>query len=156
VIVEVGSWRGRSTRALADHCRGVVYAVDPWGGVYYQDDGSVHPIRTKAWPIFQVNLRDHLRSGRVRARQGFSADVLPVLAAELGATADLVFIDGDHRHDAVRADIAAARHLVRPGGILSGHDYGHDDWPGVQRAVDEVFDADRHLVNSIWWTEIAA
>lgn len=53
----------------------------------------------------------------------------------------LVFIDADHRYEAVKADIAAWWSKVSPGGILSGHDYrsprnGAGGW-GVQRAVDE-------------------
>src|SRR5260221_329255 len=32
VIVEIGSWYGRSPSALADHTPGVVYAVDDWLG----------------------------------------------------------------------------------------------------------------------------
>jgi predicted O-methyltransferase YrrM len=33
-IVEVGSYQGRSTRALADHCPGVVFCVDTCNGGY--------------------------------------------------------------------------------------------------------------------------
>src|SRR5258708_38660332 len=32
VIVEVGSYLGRSTRALGDHTTGIVYAIDDWYG----------------------------------------------------------------------------------------------------------------------------
>jgi hypothetical protein len=54
---------------------------------------------------------------------------------------DFVFIDADHTYDAVTADLAAWWPKVRPGGILSGHDYGGRKnrlgiW-GVKRAVDE-------------------
>jgi predicted O-methyltransferase YrrM len=32
VVLELGSWKGRSTKALALACPGVVYAVDHWQG----------------------------------------------------------------------------------------------------------------------------
>ena len=31
-VVEVGSWRGRSTSALLSGCKGPVFAVDTWKG----------------------------------------------------------------------------------------------------------------------------
>ncbi|MBV6459393.1 MAG: hypothetical protein HONBIEJF_02541 [Fimbriimonadaceae bacterium] len=38
---------------------------------------------------------------------------------------DLVFIDGDHRYEAVRADIHHYLPNIKPGGILAGRDYAH-------------------------------
>jgi cephalosporin hydroxylase len=37
---------------------------------------------------------------------------------------DLLFIDGDHRYEAVKADFEAYWRLVRPGGIIAFHDIG--------------------------------
>jgi len=54
---------------------------------------------------------------------------------------DWVYIDGDHSHDAVKADLIAWFPKIRIGGALAGDDY---DWldeagaPSVQRAVEEV------------------
>lgn len=53
---------------------------------------------------------------------------------------DLVFIDADHSYEGCRADIRAYWSKVKPGGIISGHDYANDDFsfgPMVKRAVDE-------------------
>jgi predicted O-methyltransferase YrrM len=49
---------------------------------------------------------------------------------------DCIFIDGDHSEKAVRADINAYFHKVKPGGILCGHDI---DEPGVAAAVAGSF-----------------
>ncbi|HAB16156.1 MAG TPA: class I SAM-dependent methyltransferase [Verrucomicrobiota bacterium] len=53
------------------------------------------------------------------------------------ANLDFVFIDGDHRYAAVRADIEAWLPKVKPGGWIGGHDY---DRPDVERAARECFD----------------
>ena len=70
---------------------------------------------------------------------------------------DLVFVDADHSARAVFADLEAWEPKVKPGGVLSGHDYGSHNHPGVKPAVDFFFalrskgpvqvDADK-----VWWT----
>lgn len=61
---------------------------------------------------------------------------------------DFVYIDADHRYEAVRQDLMLWYSKVRPGGIIAGHDYrdGTVDWEsglrsyyGVKQAVDEFF-----------------
>lgn len=139
----------------AAHAR-LIVEFGSWQGDYPTDAGGVHrTIRTDVFALFATNLGDHLETGRVvpiplpsdRARQR-------LLEACGPGGADLVFIDGDHRYETVLADIDLARALVRPGGIIAGHDYGHRDWPGVQRAVDEQFPALAGRVDSLWWVEV--
>jgi predicted O-methyltransferase YrrM len=157
-IVEIGSFHGRSARALADHCPGTVYAIDLWEG-YSNDDGSQAKWMAEAgggnWTriveTFQKNLSDHLATDRVIALRYPSADARAILRDDCHVSrADLVFIDGDHRYEACRQDIDLYRDLVRPGGILAGHDYSHKSWPGVKRAVDERLGKVNHC-DSIWW-----
>jgi hypothetical protein len=53
---------------------------------------------------------------------------------------DFVFIDADHSYEGCKADIDAWLPKLKLGGLLCGHDYGHEDaYPdfGVTRAVDE-------------------
>jgi predicted O-methyltransferase YrrM len=52
-------------------------------------------------------------------------------------TFDYVYIDGNHEHEAAKADIEAWWPKVRPAGILAGHDYDRKGYPGVIKAVDE-------------------
>jgi len=59
------------------------------------------------------------------------------------ASLDFVFIDAEHTYEAVKADIQAWLPGLRPGALLSGHDYSPPGerspkgWPGVVHAVDE-------------------
>jgi hypothetical protein len=63
-----------------------------------------------------------------------------------------VFIDADHSYEAVKADIAAWRTRVRPGGWITGHDYDPAKFPGVVAAVDEAF-PDRVLGDDFTWLQ---
>lgn len=58
--------------------------------------------------------------------------------AREGRRFDFVYIDADHSEEAVLRDIALARPLIKPGGLLAGHDYGRAFLPGVTRAVDQA------------------
>lgn len=137
-IVEIGCAWGRSTRALADHCDGVVYAVDRW----FPKNGIDRRLG------FLEHLADHITSGRVVPLHMTSQEGAAHLA---DLQADVIFIDASHAYENVRADIAAWRPCVRPGGLLCGHDYWPEAQPGVRQAVDEAFAGlfTRHA-DSIW------
>ena len=152
VIVEIGSFLGRSTRALGDHTAGVVYAIDFWnGGV--GDAGSFDLTWADVQREFTRHLEDLIERGTVMPLPHTAATALDDLRALGVRQADLVFIDGDHHYPAVCRDIRTARALLARGGILSGHDYGQPWLPDVKRAVDELVGAVQ-LCDSIWWTEV--
>lgn len=145
-IVEFGSYHGRSTRALGDNTKGVVFAVDPWNGDYFQENGAnMEVVNTYALPAFKNNLRDLIEKGIVVPRRGFSYNFKPPYPV------DMVFIDGDHRYETVIKDIKHALTISKPGALISGHDYGHPTWPGVEKATKELFD-NVSVVDTIWWT----
>ena len=150
VVVEVGCYQGRSTRALADHCPGVVYAIDPWDGPCLRENGTTAPNDWAVWDAFTANLRAHIDSGRVVPMRTSASTALATLF-QGHVAADLVFIDGDHRQMAVTADLEAAWPLVRSGGILAGHDYKNLTWPGVTQAVIARFGQAVQSVDMLWW-----
>ena len=75
---------------------------------------------------------------------------------------DLVFIDADHRYEAVKEDIIAWLPKIRKGGIISGHDYDYPRYRGVTEAVDELLtdfnlelDADGEVPTvKVWWKKV--
>ena len=147
-VAEVGSWAGRTAITLADACpRATVYCVDTWEGTPQsydmeewgqgvQDDPTGALAQEhgpeKLFATFCRNMGSRL------FRNVFPCRGPSVLwAASWPFAVDMVFLDGDHRYEAVKADIEAWRPHVRPGGIFCGHDF----WicPGVNRAVEEAF-----------------
>lgn len=56
---------------------------------------------------------------------------------------DLMFVDGSHSYDYAKSDSQVAFSLVRPGGLILWHDYDTPYWPGVTRALNELYQQDR-------------
>jgi predicted O-methyltransferase YrrM len=138
-IVEVGSWMGRSTRALADSTPGCVYAVDTWKG---SDEAEHHRIlkgQPEEWLFneFKKNLLDHITSLKVTAVNATSEAAASLFKAK-GDTFDMIFIDASHDHTNVMADLAAWFPLLAPGGLFCGHDFNANH-PGVMQSVTEFF-----------------
>ncbi len=148
LIVEFGCYMGRSTRALGENTRGVVHAVDTWDTEYPDQHGNnTGIVRDNSFLTFKENLKDLIGSGKVKPWVGKS------IYFNLKEKADFIFLDADHRYEAVRDDIVKAKSLLKEGGIIAGHDYNHDDWPGVKQAVDEAFPT-AELTDSIWCVKL--
>ena len=132
-IIEVGSWMGRSTLAMAQECPGTVYAVDHFKGSP-EDAKTAHADPVEIRKAFVENLNGYIESGRVKLVEKESAEASFRLA-ESAVLADFVFIDGAHDYDSVSRDIRVWRPLLKPGAVLAGHDI---DKPGVRKAVEEL------------------
>jgi cephalosporin hydroxylase len=72
--------------------------------------------------------------------QGFSQDEHIIDQARGWGEYDWVFVDGDHRYDAVKADWENYRDMVNPGGVFVFHDTQHvgDDTYGVEQLWNEI------------------
>lgn len=76
--------------------------------------------------------------GPVVTRLNMSSLDASVHCHNSGMQFDSIFIDASHHYADCKADIEAWLPLLRPGGIIAGHDY----WavhPGVMCAVNDVF-----------------
>lgn len=129
-IVEIGSWRGRSTTALAlgsmDGQSVAVYAVDSFVGV----DGSGIPCSPE---VLRKNLDQSGINGLVKIIAASSEEAAPNLPNDVG----LLFIDGGHEYETIMRDFELHLPRVVHGGKVAIHDVC-DNEPGVVRAVDEV------------------
>jgi predicted O-methyltransferase YrrM len=129
-IVEIGSFKGRSTCCLAAGCRGTqkrVFAIDAF-------DGGVDLPNVNTLPDFSRNLRDCGVSSYVEPVVGLSGKVAQSWCKPI----HLLFIDGSHAYEDVLADFAAFSPHVAPGGIIAFHDVINETWPGVAKAWAEI------------------
>ena len=141
-IVEIGSWKGRSSKALAGATQGKVFCVDHWrGNEELKDETYTEALKQTPDVIFRefsAHLADEIASGKAVPVRASSVEAVPILKGLLpGGKAEMIFIDGDHSYESVKRDIESVLPLLADGGLLCGHDYGV--WPGVRQAVDEAF-----------------
>jgi MMP 1-O-methyltransferase len=146
-VVEIGSWMGRSTAWLAAGCKTAarerVHAVDTFAGSTEHQELEVLKSAGTTYHQFAENLE----------RVGLFDYVEPVIAPSReaerrwdGKPIRLLFIDGDHSYEGVRADFDAwSRHVIA-GGVIAFDDV-IDKWPGVKRCFDEVIAQDESWEN---------
>ncbi|HEY3140723.1 MAG TPA: class I SAM-dependent methyltransferase [Acidimicrobiales bacterium] len=121
-IVEIGSFRGRSTIAIARSApEGVeIVAIDPHAG---NDRGpqEIDGFEEEAAEdnvVFNKNLAKAGVSDRVRHVRKFSSDAHD----DVEGSIDVLHIDGAHRFSPARDDIRTWGDLVVPGGSMLIHD----------------------------------
>lgn len=123
IILEIGSFLGRSTRALADNTPGIVYAVDHW---YGPKEISMVPWEREAlYDQFLSNMNGLIESRKVIPVRGNSITV------QIPQMPDMVFIDGDHSYEVVKVDLERWKDVS----FLCGHDAS---WPGVKKALEAL------------------
>jgi predicted O-methyltransferase YrrM len=132
-VVEIGSWKGRSTIALASGAAarpggGVVYAIDPHrGGVPHRITGEPDSYEAFLHNLERAGVRDVVEPLRATSREA-----RPSVADD---SVDVLFIDGSHRYDDVLDDLDAWRPALRVGAHVAMHDAVRH--PGVAAALRE-------------------
>jgi predicted O-methyltransferase YrrM len=128
VIVEIGSWRGKSTTCLGLGSKAgnrvPVFAVDPHSEHTFGD--------------FSRNMEEAGLTDLVTPVPGRSQE----LAEDFDHPIELLFIDGAHQYELVNEDFDRWVPKVVEGGVVAMHD---TTWfPGPKRVADErIFKSDR-------------
>ncbi len=142
-IVEIGSFRGRSTIVLASAApSGVeVIAIDPHAGNDRgpQEFDGYEDAAADDHEVFNSNLANAGVAGRVTHLRAFSSDAF----GDVPGAIDVLYVDGAHRYAPALADIRDWGAKVTPGGTLLIHDSFSS--VGVTLAIL------RHLVPSEDW-----
>jgi hypothetical protein len=143
VFVEVGAYLGRSTAYLARRIKESrkkirLYVVDLWDGWFY-DDFSQQTAMREGDDVFWHFMRNMRSAGLDDVLCPLKMDSEKAAALFEDGSVDFAFLDADHGYESVKRDLHAWFPKVKPRGLLAGHDYLNNDFPGVRRAVDEFF-----------------
>jgi len=148
LTVEIGSYKGRSTRAICDNAKGKVIAIDPWEtDLVDAGDNFIKKVDDIIFDEFKKNLNDHIATEKLSIERMKFFDFEPN-----GHSPDFIFIDGGHNYEEVVHDIVKSMQMIAKNSIIAGHDYS-DAWPGVIKAVDELM-GQVNVVDSIWWKQL--
>jgi len=155
--VEIGVYKGwLSGRLLAANGTMFLHMVDPWTSdvaeSYATTDDRLARFTQEQHDDAMRQALESVKpfSGRYKVHRMPSIEAAALFEPE---SIDFVFIDGDHSYEGCAADIKAWFPKLKPGGLLSGHDYRDERNYGVQRAVHE-FLGDRELrlgLNHTWF-----
>lgn len=152
-FVEIGVWKGASIIHLCQRLievRGTdfdLFAVDPWydvpaGRTKGEKEASLQVAELQqrgatVRDVFVDNLRDFGLEDQVSIMPMEGAQAAPLISE-----ADFVFLDGDHRTDAVITDIQSWQDRV---GILAGHDAYQGS---VREALEHCFGRDGYWAST--------
>lgn len=133
VVVEIGCQLGRSSSLLAQCALNKFHTI-------HVDPFTDQPDFLKQWHemMWAIGGRDHFYT-HLCMRTGQALWQLKMLGDD---GIDLAFIDGDHEYPGVMMDLEILGPLIKPGGLLTMHDYGRDSLPGIYQAASEYIKAD--------------
>ncbi len=127
--LEIGSFEGASAIWLLDFFSGLkITCVDTFSPGFDDVTGEYEQ-------RFDRNVLEY--GNRVIKLKGKSTDVLKSFSSR--SKYDLIYIDGDHTYEGVKADIELAYPLLKAGGVMIFDDYNNTDF-GVRQAVDEYLE----------------
>ncbi len=124
LVVEIGSWQGKSTYCIAKALRrGKVYAIDPFNADAGMDTGSEKEYQEKGahrdlLASFTRSMQSLGVMDKIVVKKGYSGDYKNEFQQ-----IDFLFIDGDHSIPGCTADYYDYAKKIVVGGYIAFHDF---------------------------------
>jgi predicted O-methyltransferase YrrM len=136
-FVEIGTWKGKSAVYMAEKIKDsgkriLFYTIDIFTG----EDGYDYDQDVKDGNLFE-KFTQNIEPVKTYI-QPLVGDSKILYENFKNESIDFLFVDGDHRYKSVKEDLKLWFPKIKPGGIISGHDYNEPSC-GVRQAVDEFF-----------------
>lgn len=122
-VVEIGTYMGNSTvailRGLTHHEDAFVWTID------ITDRPEADELISKA--LFKRDRYERIVANSIDVAKDWPH-----------GNVDMVYVDGDHQEESVRADIHSWLQHIRPGGIIVFDDFQTPNWAGATKAINAI------------------
>jgi len=122
VIVEIGSWKGKSTICLGigsmENNRNKIIAIDPHTSHCEKLKTYLYENEVSTFSEFQKNIKQAKIDHLIEPIVDFSFNAVH----QVNKSIDLIFIDGSHKYEDVLKDLQMFFPKVREGGVIAFHD----------------------------------
>ncbi len=154
-IVEIGSFKGRSTVMLAKvvshYGFGPVVSIDPH--THNLTNGADSSTQPSTYQDFEATLRKAGVIEQVEIHRAFSAEVSRTWTRDIR----FLWIDGDHTYAGAKSDFDGFSPFVRPGGVVALHDALNNFSGPIRVFVEEILRSNRFgpagFVHSTAWAQ---
>jgi predicted O-methyltransferase YrrM len=155
-ILEIGSWKGRSSVAMAHTTPGYVVCVDHFNGSDNEPTITLQQAKAAGpdgiFRQFLDNTKEYRETFSLHYVRKASEDLTidDIRKYMIDGGFDMIFIDANHAYDHVKREIEFAKKVVKIGGIISGHDFNTCE--DVRNAVADSFgNSYKRSEDNIWY-----
>lgn len=135
VVAELGVFAGEFSRQILSVCKPRrLYLVDLFRGDIISGDASGNQMKSVDMGKMRFDLEVEFVEKPVTIT---AADTVTWLINLGEGVLDWCYLDSDHSYHHVCGELLGARHAVKEGGWICGHDYDIMQFPGVVQAVDQ-------------------
>lgn len=132
---ELGVFVGEFSKLIYDTCDPeTLDLVDIFPTATSSGDKDGNNIVQKNLTSIPEQLANHFNDARVRIFKMRTDEYLLSKKEKI----DCVYIDADHSYEAVKRDLMLSYEIINEGGLICGHDFCRQKYPGVVRAVEEL------------------
>lgn len=140
-VVELGSWKGKSTHAICSSGCPSVTAIDTWAGSAFEPEAHAEARSGSVLEMFKNNTKEFTNLKMIQM------DINEAVSQFEDKSIDMVFIDAGHTYEEVKNDIE--KWLPKARVLLCGHDHT-PAWSGVIQAVQELLGGPDEIHDTIW------
>lgn len=135
VMCEIGVFIGDFSRILFNQQPKELHLIDPFYGYFFSGDkDGLNVQQANLNESYIALVQEYSNCSNVTIHRGFSNNIVTQFPDHYF---DLMYVDADHSYESVKQDLLLCKSKTKIGGIISGHDYHQEHFPGTYQAVND-------------------